>query len=128
MPAPTKPAQRYLELRINSVMDAKAVVQHQGKIFADYQRGKFDGIEYIVAKEVLPYVGQYIDKLFRAPTIREVVDTKNGNVLGEIPHLVVTRPKLNPIPPVPTARSIPPVAIEQPRVKRKYTRRTVKVA
>lgn len=96
MPDTAKPP-KLLELRINSVTDAKAIVQHQAEIFSRVSLNRLDGIEFIVAKEVDPLVGQYIDRLFRTKTFKQVVEVKNGNVLGTIPHLLPPKPK-----PVPT--------------------------
>lgn len=113
MPDTAKPP-KLLELRINSVTDAKAIVQHQAEIFSRVSLNRLDGIEFIVAKEVDPLVGQYIDRLFRTKTFKQVVEVKNGNVLGTIPHLLPPKPKIvqwaeSNTAPVRLSEQIPPV-------------------
>jgi hypothetical protein len=50
---PTKTlAGRYLEVRLNTVADAKSAVQNSGDIIASVQKFNFDGIEFMIAREV----------------------------------------------------------------------------
>lgn len=56
MPVSSDPSKtlsgRYLEVRLNTVADAKSAVQNSGDIIASVQKFNFDGIEFMIAREV----------------------------------------------------------------------------
>lgn len=111
MPATTK----CLEIRINSVQDAKACVQHHERISHRIKTGGFDAVELLVAQEVERQVEQFLAGLFRVRTFRAQVKTKDGNTLMLLP---VYRPSRTEMGMPQTVRKLePPVAPDVPSVQ-----------
>lgn len=87
MAATIEPTHKSLEIRINSVTDAKACVQHHESIFREIKRGGYDSVELMVAEEIDRQVDPYLAGLFRVRLFRKKIKCANGNTLFQLPVL-----------------------------------------
>lgn len=104
--------QKSLELRINSVDDARSVVFNMFQIQKEAQEKGLDSIQFLIAKEIRGPVDAIIRGVFKMKTFTQSVIPQTGNVFYPIPHFKVAPQKIvikNEAQP----RSIP-IPIQQP--------------
>lgn len=78
-----------LEIRLNSVDDAKSVVYNSGKILKTVQERGLDSIQFLIAKEVRSQVDEVIRGVFNIKTFTQSVIPQPGNSFFPIPHFKV---------------------------------------
>lgn len=86
MTNPSLPKNPSLEIRINSLADAKAVVFNLQKINQTVESLSLDSIEFVIASEVRTEVAGIIYGAFRGKTYTHYVFPRNGNALFSLPH------------------------------------------
>jgi hypothetical protein len=79
-------AKTSIEIRINSVADAKSVVRNQKEILQRVKENSKDSIEFLVAAEIQTDVNAIIRGVFRIPTYTSYVSCRPGNALYRLPH------------------------------------------
>lgn len=77
-----------LEIRINSINDAKAVVQHMGVVMEKLQRYGLSAIEFMIAEEVDASTRPILVGAFRCPTYRSIIAAKPSNTFAQIPPFI----------------------------------------
>lgn len=92
-PPVPKPAERSIEIRLNSEDDAKAVVQNSQYIVATMKEGKFDSIEFVVADELRSDIMRVLAGVFRVKTWWKSIQPLKGNTLYVLPHFQAPKPK-----------------------------------
>lgn len=100
-PAPAKKVERSMEIRLNSVDDAKSVVQHIQSIAETFREGKFDSIEFVMAEELRPEIMEIIAGMPRVRKFyKTVTPLRPTNTLYVLPHFQPPAVRV----PIPTAR------------------------
>jgi len=88
-----------LEIRINSLDDARSVVFHGGDIESARMALGLESVEFLVASEIKSEVNAVIRGVFRCRTFTSYVGVREGNKLYELKHFkltpVVPNTKLN---------------------------------
>lgn len=96
------PPKQSLEIRINSVDDARSVVRNQKQIIQSVKELRLDSIEFLVSQEFKTEISKLIYGVFRTvKTYTSYVAPREGNFLYNLPHfhippkLEVSSPRIN---------------------------------
>ena len=115
-------SEKSLQININSVDDARAVIQHLGQIKTAYEAHGCTSVEFVLAEEVVtPTAKILVGAIPWCTTFRKIVKPIGTNILFQLPHYrpltpahartVLPEAKPSPL----AARAAPPVpAIELP--------------
>lgn len=74
-----------LSVRINSLQDGKAAVQHQNRIVNQFKKGGFDLLELVIAEEVKKDVMPVVAGAFRVKTNYRHIRPTEGTQLFILP-------------------------------------------
>lgn len=84
---PKKPAMvPSLEIRINSVEDAKALIANLGEVHKEIKRSRADSVELKIAEECIKEVNKIVYGIFRVKVYTSVVKCADGRVLYAPTH------------------------------------------
>ena|SRR5688572_25351691 len=92
LPTPKGP-EKSMEIRLNSIEDAKSVVQHQQHIAKTFKDGGFDSIEYVMADELKTEIMAIIAGVPNVRKCYKTVGARPGNLLYVLPHFEPATPK-----------------------------------
>jgi hypothetical protein len=95
---------RWLEVRLNSTHDAKSAVQNQADILGTVKKFGFEGIEFLIAKELESQIQAIIGGAFNCKTLYGRIAPRAVNVHYSLPafmdlapakgkHVAVGRPE-----------------------------------
>lgn len=114
-----KPIEPSLEIRINSVEDAKSVVRNMKKIEETCDSLGLRTIEFLVAQEIKNEVNPIIYGVFRRKTFTAYTAPRSGNVLFSLPHFHIAQRKIVDNKPVDSIRGFLPSRQELPPISEK---------
>lgn len=77
---------RSIELRINSLQDAKSVVYNMAKITQTIEAIGLDSVEFLIAQEIKDEVSPILAGVFRIKTYTSYVKPRGDNVVFLLPH------------------------------------------
>lgn len=96
------PPKQSLEIRIDSIDDARSVVKNMKHISEKIKNLRLDSIEFLVAQEIKTEVSEIIYGIFRTvKTYTSYVSPREGNFLYSLPHfssgskLEISNPRVN---------------------------------
>lgn len=105
-------AERSVQININSVSDAKAVIQNLGKIKTFWELTNCKSVEFVIAEDVKDKVKPFLTGAIPwCKTFTKYVSPFDGNLLFELPHYVAPQP-LEPKPTLEAPISIQPLVLE----------------
>jgi len=87
-----------MEIRVNSIEDAKSVVQHQQHIAKTFKDGGFDSIEFVMADELKSDIMEIIAGVPNVRKFYKTVGCRPGNLLYVLPHFEPPVPRKVPVP------------------------------
>jgi hypothetical protein len=85
-----------LEVRINSVDDARACVQHGAQILAAMRDADCDGVELLIAQELKPEVAPIIAGAFSVRQFTRYIKPGEGNIFYPLPPFFDFKPAIKP--------------------------------